>query len=85
MSDRRGDTFVIEPPGGAISFSTFLLGLASSTLIHLDVTPNPETGSVQVSIELAQQSMDLLVLLRARSSSTWPSSTRATIATAGSK
>ena len=66
MSDRRGDTFVIEPPGGAISFSTFLLGLASSTLIHLGVTPNPETGSVQISIELAQQTMDLLDLLRAK-------------------
>ncbi|MBX7100883.1 MAG: DUF1844 domain-containing protein [Myxococcaceae bacterium] len=66
MSERRGDTFVIEPPAEAISFSTFLLGLASSTLIHLGVTPNPETGAVQVSIELAQQSMDLLDLLRAK-------------------
>lgn len=66
MADRSGDGFVIQPPQEAISFSTFVLGLASSALIHLGVSPNPEDGQVTVQLDLAQQSMALLDLLRAK-------------------
>jgi hypothetical protein len=65
MAERRGETFVMQ--GGAeesaITFSTFILGLASTTLIHLGEAPNPETGQRAVSLELARQSLDLLDLL----------------------
>lgn len=65
MAERRGETFVMgeavanEP----ISFSTFILGLASTTLIHLGEAPDPETGQRTPNGELAKQSLDLLDLL----------------------
>jgi hypothetical protein len=65
VAERRGETFVMQEgvPSGPISFSTFILGLASTTLIHLGEAPNPDTGERGVSLELARQSLDLLDLL----------------------
>ena len=68
--ETRGETFVMrgEPKPGApeapITFSTFLLGLASSALIHLGVAPNPETGKAERDLVLARQSLDLLGMLQ---------------------
>jgi hypothetical protein len=68
MSDStRGEGFVIQGEARAekpIEFSTFLLGLASSALIHLGDAPHPETGTPQKDLVLARQSVDLLTLLR---------------------
>ena len=68
MSERRGETFVMQgevpPSARPIEFTTFVLGLASTTLIHLGDAPNPETGSAQPSLVLARESIDLLCLLR---------------------
>lgn len=64
MTERRGETFVMESDAGTVSFSTFVLGLASSALIHLGDAPNPETGGATVNLVLARQSLDLLELLR---------------------
>jgi hypothetical protein len=63
--EKRGETFVMrgEPGEGAISFSTFILGLASTALIHLGEAPNPETGRVERELTLARQSLDLLSML----------------------
>lgn len=66
MTEKRGETFVIQ--GGAaaykpIEFTTFVLGLASTTLIHLGATPNPETGKAQVDLMLARETLDLISLL----------------------
>lgn len=64
--EKRGETFVMrgeavaEP---AITFSTFLMGLASSALIHMGAAPNPETGKAERDLVLARQSLDLLGLL----------------------
>jgi hypothetical protein len=63
MTGRRGETFVMED-AEPVSFSTFVLGLASSALIHLGEAPNPETGSATVNLVLARQSLDLLDLLK---------------------
>ena len=62
MPERRGETFVMED-AEPVSFSTFVLGLASSALIHLGEAPNPETGAATVNLVLARQSLDLLDLL----------------------
>lgn len=65
MVDRRGEGFVMSgSEAGPISFSTFILGLASTTLIHLGEAPNPETGSLSKQLELAHQSLALLDVLR---------------------
>jgi hypothetical protein len=64
--EKRGETFVMrggESPEGPISFSTFILGLASTALIHLGEAPNPETGRVERELTLARQSLDLLSML----------------------
>jgi hypothetical protein len=68
MSERRGETFVMkeEASPSAISFSTFVMGLASTTLIHLGEAPNPETGERAPSLDLARQSLDLLALLQSK-------------------
>ncbi|MCI0571254.1 MAG: DUF1844 domain-containing protein [Myxococcaceae bacterium] len=62
----RGETFVMEGQAERpIDFTAFLLGLASSALIHLGVAPDPDSGgSVRVDLSQARQSLDLLSLLR---------------------
>ena len=62
MTERRGETFVMKDEG-PISFSTFILGLASTALIHLGEAPDPSTGQRTPSLDLAKQSLDLLDLL----------------------
>lgn len=64
MTAHRGETFVMEGKEDAVTFSTFVLGLASSALIHLGEAPNPETGQAAINLVLARQSLDLLDLLR---------------------
>lgn len=69
MAERRGETFVMKGEAadasahGPISFTSFILGLASTTLIHLGEQPDPETGKPTPSLELARHSIELLELL----------------------
>ncbi len=65
MAERRGETFVLgeSSPHGQISFSAFILGLASSAMIHLGDAQNPETNTTGVDLAMARQSLDLLDLL----------------------
>jgi hypothetical protein len=52
-----------QKPG--IDFSTFVLSLGSSALIHLGEAPDPVSGQKQpADLPLAQQSIDLLALLQ---------------------
>ena len=62
MGEHRGETFVMAEEG-QLTFTTFLLGLSSTALIHLGVAPNPETGTSQIDLTGARQSIDLLALL----------------------
>lgn len=63
--DKRGETFVMrEPPQGELSFTAFILGLAGSAFIHLGDRANPETGTTQLDLPMAKQSLDLLLMLR---------------------
>src|SRR5688572_17376127 len=65
--DKRGDTFVIkEGEAAGVDFSTFLMGLASSAVIHMGQTPHPETGKAEKDLVLARQSIELLSLLRVK-------------------
>jgi Domain of unknown function (DUF1844) len=66
VSGRRGDSFVIHPSAGTgpIDFTAFLLGLASTALIHMGATPHPETGRTERDEVLARESLDLLALLK---------------------
>ena len=67
MSETRGENFVMESDSdahGPISFSTFVLGLASTALIHLGEAPNPDTGSHGQELLMAKQTLSLLDMLR---------------------
>jgi hypothetical protein len=49
----------------AIDFYTFVLSLGSSAFVHLGDAPHPETGQpVPANLQLAQQTIDLLDMLR---------------------
>ena len=48
---------------GTLSFSSFILGLASTALIHMGAAPNPETGKIQENLVMARQTIDLLDML----------------------
>lgn len=48
-----------------IDFSTFVLSLASTALIHLGVSPEPDSGKpLEPAPELARETIDLLGMLR---------------------
>ena len=52
-----------QAPLPEVTFSTFVLSLASSALVHLGEVPNPETGSTSRSEDLARNAIDLLTML----------------------
>jgi hypothetical protein len=57
---------VTEPRKPAqIDFYTFIFSLGSSAFIHLGDAPHPETGQpVKPDLALAQQTIDLLAMLK---------------------
>ena len=44
-------------------FTTFILSLSHSALMHLGEAPNPETGKVEQDLPLARQTIDLVGML----------------------
>lgn len=46
-----------------VTFSTFVLSLASSVLMHLGEVPDPETGRTVRNEALARNAIDLLTML----------------------
>lgn len=60
-----------EPPGQgspealpALDFSTFVLSLSHSALVHLGDAPHLETQKHEPNLELARQTIDLLSILQ---------------------
>ena len=64
--EKRGETFVMRDAGapGPIGFDAFILGLASTTMIHLGLTAHPETGVAEKNLVLARETLELLGMLR---------------------
>lgn len=48
----------------AVDFATFVLSLNHSALMHLGVAPDPSTGTTELSLPLARQTIDLVALLQ---------------------
>jgi hypothetical protein len=46
-----------------VDFSTFILSLSHSALMHLGEAPSPETGKVEQDLALARQTIDLIGML----------------------
>ena len=58
MSDRSDAHMLPE-----VTFSPFVLSLASSALVHLGEVPNPETGGTTRNEALARNAIDVLTML----------------------
>lgn len=58
MSDKTDPAVMPE-----VTFSTFVLSLASSALVHLGEVPNPETGSIARNEVLVRNAIDVLTML----------------------
>ena len=59
MSEKKEETNCCE-----ISFSTFILSLASSAYCFLGHAPNPITQKIEVNLLTAKQQIDLLMMLK---------------------
>ena len=55
-----------QPPNSqpTIDFSTFVLSLASSAMMHLGKVPDPLGGPARTNMPLARQSIDMLAMLQ---------------------
>lgn len=47
-----------------VTFSTFILSMASSTLVQLGEVPNPENGQTTQDLTMAKHSIDVLSMLQ---------------------
>lgn len=57
-----------EPPSTSPLFLDFLMGLVSSAAVHLGMVENPEAGQKQIDLGAAKQMIDLLGVLREKTS-----------------
>lgn len=48
------------------TFSTFILSLGSSALMHIGEVPNPETGIIEKNPTLAKHTIDLLNMIETK-------------------
>lgn len=48
----------------AIDFTTLILSLSHSALMHLGDAPDPASGGLNVSLPLARQSIELIAMLQ---------------------
>ena len=49
-----------------ISFSQFVISLVQSAMVHLGEAPNPDTGTKQMNLALAQDTISVLTLLKSK-------------------
>ena len=47
-----------------VNFSTFIVSLSSSALVHLGEVPDPTTGQYNKNLALAKQTIDILEMLK---------------------
>ncbi len=46
-----------------VSFSSFVISLAGSAMMHLGVAPDPRTGQTQKNLVLARNTIDLMGMI----------------------
>lgn len=66
VAREKGRTPSSEPPKPDLSFSVFLTSLGYQALMHLGELPHPETKKLSVDLEQARETIDLLILLQAK-------------------
>ncbi|HAS90028.1 MAG TPA: DUF1844 domain-containing protein [Desulfovibrio sp.] len=67
MSDDKkcgcGSEYAKDMPIPEVNFSSFIMSMSSSAMVHLGEVPDPSTGQVDFSPVLAKQSIDVLAVL----------------------
>lgn len=53
-----------ESPMPKVDFSTFVMSLASSALVHLGEVPDPDSGTTNVNLTVAKHTIDILAMLK---------------------
>ena len=53
-------------PSPSVDFSTFVLSLASSAMLHLGKVPDPAGQAVAPNLLLAKQSIDMLDMIKSK-------------------
>ena len=53
-----------DTKASSVDFSTFVLSLASSAMLHLGKVPDPTGQTVTPTLALARQSIDMLAMLK---------------------
>ncbi len=48
----------------SIDFPTFVLSIASAAMMGLGLAPRPDSGKIEVELEMARQNIDLLEMIR---------------------
>lgn len=51
-----------------IDFSTFLLSLFTAAQFHLGEIPDPDTGEVKKNLAMAKETIDIIMMLREKTS-----------------
>lgn len=51
-----------------VTFTTFILSLSSSAMVHLGEVPEPESGQTQENLPLAKHTIDILAMLKDKTS-----------------
>ena len=64
QEEPKEETTQKAPPLPEVNFSSFLLSLSSSVLLHLGEIPDPQSGGKKKDMALAKQSIDILTLLK---------------------
>ncbi|BDV00254.1 hypothetical protein TDMWS_03390 [Thermodesulfomicrobium sp. WS] len=49
-----------------VDFSTFVLSMASTALVHLGEVPEPESGAIRTDLIAAKQTIDILCMLQCK-------------------
>ncbi len=55
-------------PLPVVTFSAFVLSIASSALVHLGEVPDPDSGQVGCNLDVAKHNIDILSMLKDKSS-----------------
>lgn len=69
MHSKSTDGTTDSRPLPEVTFSTFVLSLASSALAQLGEVPLPESGRLEQNLLLAKHSIDVLEMLRRKTES----------------
>jgi hypothetical protein len=64
MTDEESAGPVASDPLPGIDFSTLVLSLATSAMVHMGLVPETEGGPIEKNLVLAHQSIDTLEMLQ---------------------